>query len=225
MKSVIFSGSIVIDDKDDAARDVSPWMGAFESSSGSLPITLLYFDAKPNGEHTDLEWATTSETNNDYFTVQRSSNVKDFEIVVHVPGAGNSNQTLYYSAVDEDPYHGMSYYRLKQTDHDGKISYSDLVAVEIIPRLNLSVRPNPATDYLEVRLENFSKNTAFLTITEYDSEIKIFDTKGQLVYEKKLVGTFKEFNIDISSFDPGMYFVSLTANPGYLGYTSSFVKE
>ena len=58
---------------------------------------------------------------------------------------------------------------------------------------------------------------------EYDASIKIYDAQGALVYKKEFNGTFYKFNIDISSFSQGMYFVSLTANNEL--YKAKFVKE
>ncbi|MFH1319853.1 MAG: lamin tail domain-containing protein, partial [Bacteroidota bacterium] len=211
------------------------------ASNGQLPIELLYFDAQvnrvtaPSGgtvkEVVDLTWATASETNNDYFTVEKAGNPQGFEnpegleweSVTYVPGAGNSNQTLYYEEVDENPYFGISYYRLKQTDYDGKFEYSDLVAVKILPKLNFSVRPNPAIDLLEVTLGRKDKNTIFVLTPEYEAKIYIFTAMGEQVYEKRFDGTFYKFNIDVSSFSSGLYFVTLIANEEL--YKAKFVKE
>jgi len=109
-----------------------------------LPITLLSFNAELNGDKVDLNWATASETNNDYFTVQTSTDGVDFENVTYVTGAGNSNRILHYAAVDDVPFYGLSYYRLKQTDYDGQFSYSDVVAVNyLIDDDNIAVYPIP----------------------------------------------------------------------------------
>ena len=72
---------------------------------GPLPIDLWYFDAafNENTENVDLTWATVSEKNNAFFTVEKCRGGMDFEIVATVPGAGTTNQTVYYDAVDEDP--------------------------------------------------------------------------------------------------------------------------
>lgn len=94
-----------------------------------LPITLLSFNAKPNGENVDVTWVTASEENNDFFTIERSSNGEDFSPIGIVDGAGNSNTTLSYLYVDQAPLPGLSYYRLKQTDYNGAYEYSSPVAV------------------------------------------------------------------------------------------------
>jgi hypothetical protein len=97
-----------------------------------LPVELLVFDAKANynTKQVDLYWQTASEINNHYFTVQRSTNAVEFEDVFDKEGAGNSNTIRTYAGVDPAPFSGVSYYRLKQTDFDGSMAYSDIVAVQ-----------------------------------------------------------------------------------------------
>jgi len=190
-----------------------------------LPIDLLFFDAEYNEktENVDLSWVTESEINNDYFTVEKSRVAVDFDIVVTVPGAGTSNQTLYYEEVDKNPEYGITYYRLKQTDYDEEFSYSDLVAVNILKGSNFSVRPNPARNYLEITFGEIANNAVFVMTPEYGAVIIIYDTDGRVVYKKMFDGTFYKFNIDISTFDQGMYIVTLSANDEL--YTAKFVKE
>ena len=89
-----------------------------------LPIELLSFEAICNNNSVNLLWSTASEKNNDYFTIERSSDGITFQTVLTVKGAGNSNQVINYSAIDEKPIDGIAYYRLKQTDYDGKFEYS-----------------------------------------------------------------------------------------------------
>ena len=204
----------------------SPFTFASKSNAiNPLPIKLLYFTALYN-KHTknvDLDWATSSEVNNDFFSVEKSSNGIDFGLVVTVPGAGNSSVKLYYEAIDTDPLLGVSYYRLKQTDYDLEYEYSDIVAVNVLQGLKFSIRPNPATDYLEITFGEIANNTVFVMTPDYQAEMKVYDARGKVVYEKKFVGTFYKFNIDISRFETGMYIVSLIANGD--NYTAKFIKE
>lgn len=100
------------------------------SGSGSaLPIELIYFNATPNQKIVDLTWATASELNNDFFTVERSQDGNTWEVVATVNGQGTTTQLTDYSDVDSRPFSGLSYYRLKQTDYDGKFSYSQIKSV------------------------------------------------------------------------------------------------
>ena len=61
-----------------------------------LPIELLWFNAECEGSNITLKWATASEINNDYFTLERSDDAKNWQIIANVNGAGNSSQILYY---------------------------------------------------------------------------------------------------------------------------------
>ncbi len=107
----------------------------------SLPIELGSFTARPENQSVHLDWVTASEQDNDFFTVERSVDGQVFESVARVLGAGNSLSEIAYNAIDEDPYIGRSYYRLKQTDFDGESAFSNVVPVEVGERLALF--PNP----------------------------------------------------------------------------------
>lgn len=98
-------------------------------NSDPLPIELVRFAGECADGKIEVRWSTFTETNNDFFTVERSNNGTDFEIVDVIEGAGNSNQPLSYSVADGLPYGGTSYYRLKNTDFDGKYEYSEVIAV------------------------------------------------------------------------------------------------
>lgn len=96
----------------------------------ALPIELISFEAKMNNnKQVDIFWATASELNNDFFTIERSADGVNWEIVTTAAGAGNSIYRIDYAAYDSRPLSGISYYRLKQTDFDGAFEYSNIVSV------------------------------------------------------------------------------------------------
>ncbi|WP_422354293.1 T9SS type A sorting domain-containing protein [Roseivirga pacifica] len=103
---------------------------AMDNSGSRLPITLIDFTAKVSGSVVQLDWSTASETNNEYFTIERSSDGSNFHAVLTVDGAGNSSGVIDYQAIDPFPMNGRTYYRLKQTDFNGQFEYSKLVAVD-----------------------------------------------------------------------------------------------
>ncbi|MCB9448709.1 MAG: hypothetical protein H6585_10230 [Flavobacteriales bacterium] len=144
-----------------------------------LPIELLYFDAKLIGDVVQLNWSTATETNNDFFTIEKSQNGMAFEKVTTVDGAGNSSSIQNYSAIDENPYKGISYYRLKQTDFDGKYEYSDLVAVQYVKEADVRIFPNPldgSTFYLSM---NGSEGQEVLVV--------LYNPLGSEVYSMAIV--------------------------------------
>ncbi|GEM_PF-3211656 len=100
---------------------------------GPLPVDLLSFNATLTAEQVLIAWSTASETNNDFFTLERSQDTRVTQAIATIPGAGNSNQVLTYQHNDPDPLEGISYYRLKQTDFDGTVEYFPWVAIEYQP--------------------------------------------------------------------------------------------
>lgn len=95
-----------------------------------LPIELLSFSAECSNQKIIISWITASEINNHFFTIERSAEGVNFQNIGTIAGAGNSNQNPYYTFEDSEPLEGISYYRLKQTDFDGKFEYSKVIAVE-----------------------------------------------------------------------------------------------
>ena len=95
----------------------------------NLPIELLSFTGEAQDRDVRLDWSTATETDNDYFTVMRSSDLTDWQEVARVDGAGNSISRIDYSLLDVHPTVGINYYYLKQTDMGGTSSSSRVVAV------------------------------------------------------------------------------------------------
>src|SRR5258706_1622052 len=180
--------------------------------SGVLPIELLYLNVKSNTGYVNCSWATATETNNDYFTIERSQDGKTFEEILRKPGAGNSVTQREYSIIDEAPMKGINYYRLKQTDYDGTFSYSQVKSVlfkaentvEVIS-IN-SVSPNPFED-------NFS-----ITYSVQDNAevgVSIINTLGKKVFNQKqnAVKGINRFDFkDALNLPTGIYFAELTMN-------------
>ena len=151
-----------------------------EDMGPSLPIELLDFKAIVNQlKQVDLYWATASEINNDYFTIERSKDGIQFEAIEEVDGAGTTFQTRTYQSIDKNPYLGTSYYRLKQTDFDGTFSYSDIkvVNIELDTRKPFTVYPNPMNEVLYIANNGKIKGKTI---------IEIYDAVGHLEYYEKL---------------------------------------
>ena len=120
-----------------------------------LPIELVYFTAEEFGGGVRFAWETASELNNDYFTIEYSINAVDFTELTTIEGAGTSTELKYYRYTDFSSNCGIVYYRLKQTDYDGKYSYSKIVSVtfaekQITDSYNYFIYPNPATDHISI---------------------------------------------------------------------------
>lgn len=124
---------------------------AVAQSNTPLPVELLYFEGMNEGDHNVLRWATATELNNDFFTLERSTNGATFEAIATVDGAGTSIQPLNYLQVDANPAVGENYYRLRQTDFNGQTSYSGIVLLYYYPGNVIleNVHPNPTKGLLQ----------------------------------------------------------------------------
>ncbi|MBC7923210.1 MAG: T9SS type A sorting domain-containing protein [Ferruginibacter sp.] len=172
-----------------------------------LPITLVSFTAsyQSANESVRLDWITSSEINNEYFTLERSVDAIHFEAVERIPGAGNSRERRAYTTRDENPRPGTSYYRLKQTDYDGTTVHSQLVSVQASKTngSGFSLSPNPSNGQeLNIRLEGTFGNV----------RISVYNWVGEKVHES----FFAEANDHLrlrpdAQWKSGMYWVKLQA--------------
>ncbi|MBI2968047.1 MAG: hypothetical protein HYY40_09565 [Bacteroidetes bacterium] len=95
-----------------------------------LPVELLYFSGVCEGGVVKLSWATASETNSDYFTVEKSEDGITFRPIGEIPAQGNSHSVVLYNYSDAVLPENVSYYILKQTDIDGKTEQFATIAVD-----------------------------------------------------------------------------------------------
>ena len=104
------------------------------SCGGALPIDLISFDGEiVEGINPviELNWRVASQVNNDYYEIQRSKNLNIWSVIDSVPGSGTTNIEMNYSIIDDNPFEGVSYYRLKQTDHNGETETFSPIAITI----------------------------------------------------------------------------------------------
>ncbi len=190
------SGSLTFTDVN-LSNDVWFTVGS-KFSTFPLPIDLTKFTAKPIQDKVLLNWETASEMNNDFFTIEKSRNGLDFIELARVDGAGNSSANIHYEYTDENPFPGLSYYRLKQTDFDGQFKYSEIETV-LINKFSLRLYPNPA------------KNEIFVEVPSIDNyQILVYDSGGRVMpLEMKKVGGVWEINTE--SLRSGLYYLSATS--------------
>lgn len=141
----------------------------------TLPVELLKFFALTNKDVVVLSWATASETNCDYFSVERSSDALNWEQIATVPGSGTSVQRNDYSYIDKTPGKGINYYRLLQHDYNGKNQYFQAVYADHKQevRFTSAVFPNPtATNKVTLDVSDLGESPI---------SIEIMNALGQLV--------------------------------------------
>ena len=143
----------------------------------ALPVELLTFNATPVNNQVNVTWSTATEINNDHFELERSSDAKNFEAIAEVKGAGNSSSLKNYEYNDKFPLSGVSYYRLKQVDFNGKFTFSNIATVHFGGANNdintLSIEPNPFADMMKLQ---------FSTADAGRAQISIMDLTGKVIY-------------------------------------------
>lgn len=136
----------------------------------ALPLAVEYLEslsAKSESTYIKLTWSTTAEKDNDYFTIERSSNGNDWNRLQKIQGKNTTNISHSYSVLDTDPIDGISYYRLKQVDLDGKYEYSNMVSVLWENEWGeVKIIPNPIVDEAVVQFYNPSGNKFLVRVID-----------------------------------------------------------
>jgi len=174
----------------------------------TLPIELLYFNAKAVYAKNEINWSTSSEINNHYFTVEKSSDGVTFSTLSTIEGAGNSNSVLKYSTEDASPYKVVTYYRLKQTDFNGNFTYSNIVAVSGNQSGSLTMKVLPSQGNNNIHLLIRPDNSKNFTVS-------VFDISGKMIYTKDLgsmPSTDNYFTISPYNLSNGIYLIRLNSD-------------
>lgn len=173
-----------------------------------LPIELIFFDGVCNAKENSvvLSWITASETNNNFFAIERSIDGETFVQIGNVKGAGNSSVTNHYSFIVQNFSGTISYYRLKQTDYDGTTAYSSEISVDCsaISEFELiNMIPNPAKDNLYVIFKDGIEE--LITIT-------VFDVIGKKIFSEKITSMtgINNKQLDVTNLSTGSYFIHIT---------------
>lgn len=193
------------------ASTFSSWVISVRGPS-SLPVSLVDFSAKPATNSVILSWATNMEVNNDYFTLEKSSDGNKFTPFAKVDGAGNSMSLKAYKYTDNNVEEGIIYYRLSQTDFDGTTVKHKVVSVNLgnvyftNDLVVESVFPSPFSDTFTVLL-NSSRNT--------NVEVTLTDMNSRVIHRETIIGekgsnSYKYENNE--NIPKGIYFINITSS-------------
>lgn len=177
--------------------------GIAKHNENILPIELINFNAINNKDVIELTWATASETNNDYFEIQKSKDAQSWNIIGKVQGAGFSSSEIKYNFDDKDPFSGINYFRLKQVDFDRKFEYSKIIQVnysKIFDSNQLTIYPNPVENIVNINIEN--NNSEFV-------KIEILDFMGRTVKSLNISDLKLNSNmeLDLSELSSAIYLI------------------
>ncbi|HBX51532.1 MAG: hypothetical protein A2275_18600 [Bacteroidetes bacterium RIFOXYA12_FULL_35_11] len=193
-----------------AFSSYSPITFGSKTGKNPLPIELLAFSANCNNNNVVINWETASETNNSYFSVERSTNAQDWYVIATIQGAGNSNQNLLYSYTDTDiSEEGLYYYRLGNIDYNGVIEYSNTVSTSCNkePFSIISIYPNPVINEMHFMVCS-SENT--------EVEASVTDVLGRVLILRKfpIEKGVTHLSMNVSNLNCALYFFKINTIDG-----------
>jgi hypothetical protein len=185
-------------------------------NSAVLPIELLTFEARQQGQTALLTWRTASEKDNDYMAVERSADGRAWDELGRVAGAGTTAIPQDYRFVDERPLPGLNYYRLRQVDFDGSYEYHRTVALDFRAEGGAlwQISPSLARDLIQVHLAAPSPQEA---------QVAVVNLQGQVLMRASLPAGATELPLDVSRLPAGLYAVLIQR--GGQQWAERFVKE
>ena len=174
-------------------------------SGSSLPIELGSFTLEvQENRQVLILWETISEINNDYFTIEKSKDGIVWTVIAEIQGAGNSTKKMNYMYLDTEEINQLTYYKLKQTDYDGKFKYffpifgENRISIDSSEELN--AYPNP-----------FKESLSIQSSSEFIDQVKIYSIDGEELDWKKNSTTNEggKVIIDFNGLKSGIYIVKL----------------
>ena len=183
------------------------WSNKFTlgSKETPLPVIISNFNVNCNTTGTKIDWITQSEINNNYFTIEKSSDSYNFINIAEIKGLENSNSIANYSYTDNN-YSGLTYYRLSQTDLDGTTIFFKIISANcenlIKDSDEITLYPNPAKNYTRINIKgkhNYNK-------------IIICDIVGKHIEEKTITNEDRTILLDTSKLSKGVYNIILKSN-------------
>ncbi len=170
-------------------------MGVYEYQA-VLPVTLISFTAKKEGNNAKLLWETAAEQNNQKFEIYRSGEDKLFTKLGEV---GGKQMASAYIFTDKQPLKGNNYYKLVQVDADGKpTDLGERVLNFDFSAANVTVYPNPTA----------SSATIVFGAGKY-SQLMMSNVEGKVLQQQAISIMQTEAVFDLSAYPKGVYFIRL----------------
>lgn len=186
-----------------------------------LPVTWLGVQAVPvDNQKVLVKWSTASEQGNAGFDVQRSENGQNFTTIGHVAGSGTTTNVSHYSVEDNQVEQGRTYYyRIRQTDYNGHISYSITVSARLQTEgMTILVSPNPA---------NHSSKVLITVNRQQVMQVMLTNISGQVLNSSKVIAQrgLNTHTLDLSRYSDGTYFIRVVADDGTVDTKKIIVQK
>ena len=199
-----------------SGRECYSGLPTYIASHFYLPVELIAFSGYNDGKVNRLQWKTATETNNDYFTLERSKDGNAFEPFHTISGAGNASSQKNYEAVDNTPYKGTTYYRLKQTDIDGSVEYSRVISIIRNDDFIRQIYPVPAKNNITFMVDK---------TTSGNINVQITDLQGRELIHKEIImeSGVQQYTLNVNELASGMYFFTAQSDDNL--YEVKFLKQ
>lgn len=182
-----------------AVRNAVVW--AAKNSGGALPVEMSVFSVNCAKDKYKLHWTTESEKQSDYFAIEKSTASNIWQEVGRVKSAGNSNNPKHYTfslpVIDLD----VAYFRLRQSDLDGKYRYSSIVKSACVgTQAEVSIAPNPVDNAVTI---------SFSVAQQAPVSVTIYQQNGQKAYQSYTEQFTDAIEIDLRHLPAGLYWVEI----------------
>ncbi len=184
------------------------WALQFSAAASSLPVVWKDFTAAVTGETVQLKWIITNQVNVKQYTVQRSTDGRNYSEIAQLAPVPDNGIQLVYLYTDKNPPEGEVYYRIYQTDLDGKTSYSTIKTVRInLSKAAIRVFPNPFNSQLTVKLKE----------TGGPVQVKLQDAQGRVLKMNMINNRNLQSEVVLTGLNQlgsGMYYVVISGADG-----------
>jgi hypothetical protein len=172
------------------------------SFAGTVPVTMLSFDAARVGKSNNLTWTTTNEINSSKFEIERSTNGINYVSIGSVNAIGNGASKQSYRFMDANPAKGNNYYRIKTIDIDNSYKLSVVRNVKNLGFVEMMINPNPVASTMNISLEAEANEKATIVIT---------DLSGRKVYNgtTNVIAGTNNIPVNVNNLNKGIYLVTL----------------
>jgi carboxypeptidase T len=180
-----------------------------------LPVNFTSLTGKLLNDNTiRVEWEAKTDAQHDYFEIEKSVDGINFIAI------GEERGGAPYKFIDKNPHVGNNYYRIKQHDLDGKITYSKTINVVNNHKVKLTIYPNPVIQGEPLTIKVDEGHAEALTIT-------VSDVQGRIIHSQhvKELPVTREIKINADGWMKQLYVLKIQNSAGELITVQKFVKQ